>query len=136
MYVIHIIIFACSHVYILIYTYSFIYKHVVSETLPNSLQSLTFGYAFNQSMVGVTLPNSLRNLTFGARFNQCMDGVKLPNCLETLTFGDLFKQSLEHVTLPSSLQSLTIFRKQYTYADNGSFGRAQVIPFALRLSLG
>ena len=55
MYVIHIIIFACSHVYILIYTYSFIYKHVVSETLPNSLQSLTFSDDCNQSMERVEL---------------------------------------------------------------------------------
>jgi hypothetical protein len=32
--------------------------------LPNSLETLTFGYLFDQSMECVTLPSSLQSLTF------------------------------------------------------------------------
>ena len=75
-------------------------------TLPRSLQSLAFGDAFNQSLERVTLPSSLESLTFGHRFNQSLERVNLPSSLESLTFGHRFNQSLERVTLPSSLQSL------------------------------
>ena len=36
----------------------------------NSLQTLTFGSAFNQSLESVTLPRSLQNLTFGSGLNR------------------------------------------------------------------
>ena len=75
--------------------------------LPESLEHLTFGCAFDQSLKGVTLPNSLRTLTFGHSFDQSLDRVTLPSSLQTLTFGSLFNQSLDRVTLPSSLQTLT-----------------------------
>ena len=76
-------------------------------TLPGSLQSLTFGTDFNQSLENVTLPGSLQSLTFGANFNQSLENVTLPGSLQSLTFGANFNQSLENVTLPGSLQSLT-----------------------------
>ena len=75
--------------------------------LPSSLQSLTFGSHFNQSLENVTLPSSLQSLTFGACFNQSLENVTLPGSLQSLTFGNDFDQSLENVTLPGSLQSLT-----------------------------
>ena len=34
-------------------------------TLPSGLQTLTFGYAYNQSLEKVTLPSGLQTLTFG-----------------------------------------------------------------------
>ena len=76
-------------------------------TLPTSLQNLTFGKLFNQSLEGVTLPSSLQNLTFGKRFSQSLERVALPSSLQKLTFGDRFNQSLEGVTLPDSLRNLT-----------------------------
>ena len=76
-------------------------------TLPSSLQSLTFGDGFNQSLDTVNLPSSLQSLTFGHVFNQSLDNVTLPSSLQSLTFGFNFNQSLDNVTLPSSLQSLT-----------------------------
>eukprot|EP00435_Cladocopium_sp_Y103_P033618 s2736_g8.t1 len=76
-------------------------------TLPSSLRTLTFGYSFDQSLEGVTLPRSLETLTLGSRFNKSLEGVPLPSSLETLTFGSRFNQSLEGVTLPGSLQTLT-----------------------------
>lgn len=53
-------------------------------------------------------PPSLESLTFGDRFNQSLDGVKLPSSLEIVSSGSHFYQSLEGVTLPSSLRSLTL----------------------------
>ena len=52
-----------------------------------SLQSLSFGDDFNQSMDNVALPSGLQSLTFGARFSQSMDNFALPEGLRSLTFG-------------------------------------------------
>ena len=75
--------------------------------LPSNLQSLTFGHDFNQSLEGVNLPRNIQSLTFGWWFNKSLEGVNLPSNLQSLTFGDDFNQSLEGVNLPSNLQSLT-----------------------------
>ena len=85
-------------------------------TLPSSLQTLTFGRKFNQSLAQVTLPSSLQTLTFGWCFNQSLAHVTLPSSLQTLTLGGDFNQSLEHVTLPSSLQTLRFWREVSTRA--------------------
>jgi hypothetical protein len=76
--------------------------------LPSGLQSLTFGYEFNQNMEKVALPSGLQSLTFGGLFNQNMEKVALPSGLQSLTFGKMFNQSLDKVALPSGLQSLTV----------------------------
>ena len=47
-------------------------------TLPNILQSMTFGYCFRQS---------LDNLTFGRFFNKSLDNTALPSGLQSLTLG-------------------------------------------------
>ena len=74
---------------------------------PNGLQSLTFGFSFNQTLERVSLPSCLQSLTFGCNFNQSLTGVILPSSLQSLTFGDHFNQTLEEVSLPNSLQILT-----------------------------
>jgi len=76
-------------------------------SLPSSLESLTFGHKFNQSLNGVTFPSRLQSLTFGYHFNQSLQGVTLPRGLRTLTFGCSFNKSLEKVAFPSGLQNLT-----------------------------
>ena len=58
--------------------------------LPRTLQSLTFGRTFDQSLDRVSLPSSLQSLTFGDSFNQSLDRVSLPSSLQSLTFGDSF----------------------------------------------
>ena len=75
--------------------------------LPETLERLTFGPNFNQSLKGVTFPNSLRSLTFDRSFNRSLQGVTLPSGLQSLTFGISFNHSLQRVTLPSGLKSLT-----------------------------
>ena len=103
------------------------------ETLPNALQSLTFGDDFNQTLKQVTLPCHavfkawhLAAITIGAwaewpcqavlrawgsevslTSNKSLDGVALPSSLQSLTFGLSFEQTLKQAALPSSLQSLT-----------------------------
>merc|ERR1711924_337122 len=72
-----------------------------------ALQSLTFGYFFNQSMENLTLPSGLQSLTFGENFDQSLENVNLPSGLQSLTFDTCFNQSMVNVALPSGLQSLT-----------------------------
>lgn len=76
-------------------------------TLPSCLQSLRFGGCFNQSLEGVTLPISLQTLTFGYYFNHDLMNVKWPGSLQSLEFGCNFNQSLDLVNWPESLQKLT-----------------------------
>ena len=71
--------------------------------LPSSLQNLTFGAYFNQSLEGIQLPSSLQSLEFGDDFNQSLEGIQLPSSLQSLTFGEKFNQSLEGIQLPSNL---------------------------------
>ena len=86
--------------------------------MPSSLQSLTFGRQFTRSLEGVILPNSLQNLTFGYCFNRSLEGVILPGSLQNLTFGYMFNRSLEGVTLPNDLKSLT-FGYDFNYSLQG-----------------
>jgi hypothetical protein len=89
-----------------------------SHLMWNTLESVTFGSRFNQSIADVTLPSGLQSLTFGRRFNQSMDHVTLPSGLQSLTFGVLFNQSIGDVTLPSGLQSLTFGNNFNQSMDN------------------
>lgn len=57
-------------------------------TWPSNLQTLAFGWNFNQSLVGVMLP-SLKTLTFGGGFQQGLEGVTMPSSLEDLTLAQL-----------------------------------------------
>eukprot|EP00434_Breviolum_minutum_P032203 symbB.v1.2.028481.t1/scaffold3024.1/size65071/3 len=64
-------------------------------TLPKSLETLSFGAIFNQSLRGYSFPVTLRHLILGDQFNEPLEGVTFPKHLETLTFGDNFNQSLQ-----------------------------------------
>ena len=77
------------------------------EVLPAGLQTLTFGYSFNQSLDKTALPACLQTLTFGLQFNQSLDKTALPAGLQTLTLGLCFNQSLDKTALPAGLQTLT-----------------------------
>ena len=78
--------------------------------LPN-LQSLTFGYSFNQSLKPVTLPSTLQHLKLGGGFTQSLVGVQFPGGLQSLTLGGRnFRPSLFQDALPRTLKSLTFGR--------------------------
>ena len=87
-------------------------------TLPSGLHSLTFGTFFNQRIDNVTLPSDLQSLTFGFSFNQSMVNVTLPSGLQSLTFGTFFNQRIDNVTFPSGLQSLTFGGEYNQSMDN------------------
>ena len=54
------------------------------QRLTPSLQRLTFGHRFNQTVDGFVWPASLQQLTFGYHFNQAIDGVVWPATLQQL----------------------------------------------------
>eukprot|EP00435_Cladocopium_sp_Y103_P026530 s2628_g6.t1 len=83
-------------------------ESIQNVIFPNRLQLLNFGDKFNQNLDGILLPENLQSLTFGAHFNQSLEFVTLPMCLVSLTFGARFNQSLERVNLPVQLHSLTL----------------------------
>ncbi|CAK9096228.1 unnamed protein product [Durusdinium trenchii] len=74
---------------------------------PKKLKSLRFGHKFNQSLLETTLPEELQELSFGHCFNQSLEGVTLPETLLRLSFGYNFNQPLEEVNFPKELQHLS-----------------------------
>ena len=60
---------------------------------------------FNQSLQGV--PDSLVSLSFGFHFDQPLVGVQWPQ-LKSLMLGFSFNQSLEEANLPETLQVLAL----------------------------
>lgn len=79
--------------------------------MPTSLESLSFGESFDQSLEGLDFPR-LRSLSFGyqlldskgshfsrLRFNQSLHGLIFPE-LESLSVGEDFNQSLQGLQMP------------------------------------
>jgi len=97
--------------------------------LPSGLQSISFGYAFNQSLEKVTLPSGLQSISFGSSFNRSLENVTLPSGLQSISFGDGFNQLLEKVTLPSALQSIS-----FGYDFNQSLEKATLPSGLQRIS--
>lgn len=67
---------------------------VLQVKWPESLQSLTFGQAFDQriDLEGTSWPPTLRRLQFGGSFNHPVQGARWPSTLQELTFGREFNQ--------------------------------------------
>ncbi|CAK9108864.1 Putative F-box and FNIP repeat-containing protein L60 [Durusdinium trenchii] len=85
---------------------------------PSILESLTFGFQFNQTLCGAKWPKELHSLTLGESFNQSLEGVMFPSSLRSLTFGIGFNQSLARVHFPEGLQSL-VFGNQFNQTLTG-----------------
>ena len=119
--------------------------------LPSGLDSISFGFEFNQNLKGVNFPSVLPSVTFGNAFNKTLErvcfkwsseldiwrqiwqeaGVTLPNGLRSLTFGKDFNQKLDGVTLPRDLQSLTCGDSFDQSLEGVCFPRRQVDSLAL-----
>jgi hypothetical protein len=82
-------------------------------TLPDGLESITFGSNFNQPLDKVVFPLGLKSVTFGECFNQSLEKVNIPPNLESITFGEGFNQNLDNVIFPESLHSIS-FGMQFT----------------------
>ena len=72
------------------------------DNLPQTLESLSFGFSFNCTIDN--LPQSLRNLSFGNHFNQMVNN--LPQTLKKIKFDYLFNCTVDN--LPQTLESLTV----------------------------
>ena len=71
--------------------------------MPGSLELISFGEEFNQSISNVLWPDSLKTITFGIKFNQPLDF--LPEGLETLIIYSLnYKHYLGN--LPFSIKKM------------------------------
>jgi hypothetical protein len=89
-------------------TFNFNYDQIISKNvLPNSLRTLTFGNYYNQIIGEQVLPHWLQTLTFGNSYKQIIGVKVLPNLLHTLTLGHSYNQKINKTVLPSSLQTLT-----------------------------
>ncbi len=62
---------------------------------PETLECLTLGEYFNQSLEEVKFPSNLKSLTFGHEFCQSIDQVELPENLQFLRFGFEFRRDLK-----------------------------------------
>ncbi|CAN0528212.1 unnamed protein product, partial [Ectocarpus sp. 8 AP-2014] len=71
-----------------------------------SLTQLSFGREFDQPVVGVVWPASLQQLSFGSAFNQPIVGVAWSASLKKLSFAHRFNQPIVEVVWPASLQAL------------------------------
>ena len=86
--------------------------------LPEGVESLTFGGLFNQEIERNTLPDGLKSLTFGSHFNQKIEEGILPEGVESLAFGDRFNQKIDEGVLPNSIKTLKFSRN---YKESISF---------------
>lgn len=57
---------------------------ITAGVLPSSLDSLAFGYSFNQLLTAGVLPDGLKTLIFGSNFNQSIVAGVLPSGLLNL----------------------------------------------------
>ena len=73
--------------------------------IPNSVQTLTFGYDFNQPLKEGDIPNSVQTLTFGYRFNQPLNN--LPISVKNITFIGISDSSLD--SLPNTIINITLY---------------------------
>lgn len=72
---------------------------------PKTLEKLSWGWKFNQLLVGARFPPKVKVLVL-AYFNQTIEVVKSPVGLEYLDFGKEFNQPIERVEWPDGLKSI------------------------------
>ncbi len=75
--------------------------------IPNSVESLTFGYEFDQPLEIGAIPNSVESLTFGYFFSQFLEVGVIPNSVKSLNFDEGFNQNL--INLPNTIEELVIY---------------------------
>ncbi|CAM9431120.1 unnamed protein product [Scytosiphon promiscuus] len=95
--------------------------------LPDGLEELRLGAAFNREIEGSRLPRQLKRLRFtvGSKFDRPVVGVAWPPTLEQLRFGNCFDQPLESggsgnsaSMLPATLRELS-FGWAFSYSLQG-----------------
>jgi hypothetical protein len=79
-------------------------KNIISGMLPNNLEYLNFGLAFNKIIRKNVLPKTLKSLIFGGNFNRKL--TYLPDSLIELDFGSSYSHNCGDI-----LKSLTKLKK-------------------------
>ncbi|CAN0174561.1 unnamed protein product, partial [Ectocarpus fasciculatus] len=76
---------------------------------PRRLKTITFGYSciFDMPINLVEWPVSLQSITFGCAFNRRIERANFPASLHELEFGNNFIQSIKDVPWPPSLRRLS-----------------------------
>ncbi|KAN0011837.1 hypothetical protein ACTFIU_007408 [Dictyostelium citrinum] len=87
----------------------------LKDGLPDSIESLSFVYYFNQSILNTidfdinsNYHYNLKSITFGYDFNQEIKETALPRSLESLKFGRLFNQELNNNTFKNQINLKSI----------------------------
>lgn len=78
---------------------------ITTNSFPDNLKILKFGYQFNQELSHI-LPPNLTKLHLGNDFNQPLSKGDLPDTLINLTFGKKFNQPICEGVVPSKLIKL------------------------------
>ena len=81
---------------------------IKKDVLPDGLESIQFGFRFNQPIGIDVLPTKLKSIRFGDFFNQPITKNVLPQGLQSIIFGYYFNQPLKKDVLPSGLQEIQI----------------------------
>jgi len=108
---------------------SIMFGHAFNQSLdnvefPESLCSMVLGYRFNQSLDNVLFPKFLKSITFGNIFNNSLDNIKFPEFLESIIFGNNFNQSLENVKFGNYLESITFGNNYCKHLNNVQFPKS------------
>ncbi|KAM9977753.1 hypothetical protein ACTFIR_011625 [Dictyostelium discoideum] len=83
-------------------------KPINVGVLPDKqLESIIFGFSFNQQIKTQVLPNTLKEIKFGFSFNQIILENSFPQQLLSLEFGGSFSKPINSL-LPTSLESLKL----------------------------
>ena len=65
--------------------------------MPTGLQSIQFGYHFNQLIEKNVLPAGLQSIQFGSSFTQPIEKNVLPDGLQSIHFGRYFNQPIDNI---------------------------------------
>jgi hypothetical protein len=84
------------------------YNHDLDDIILSSLEKLTFGEDYYETITDVTLPPNLKTLILSNQFDEKLKVGFLPSSLTKLNLGHAFDQELNEGVLPESLIELTL----------------------------
>ncbi len=77
-------------------------RYIQKDVLPVNLQSIVFGYCYNQTIEKDVLPPNLQTLVFGKNYNKPLQKYALPPKLRLLIFDEYghFNETIHKKVLP------------------------------------
>ncbi|EGC33860.1 hypothetical protein DICPUDRAFT_80380 [Dictyostelium purpureum] len=77
----------------------------------SSVETLIFGFKFNQPLSAGVIPPSVETLIFGEDFNQPLSAGVIPSSVKKIIFGEYFNQIITKDVLPCSIKYLVFGNK-------------------------